>query len=105
MSVGIPLIPYCPAVAGLSSTFNFTTVAVSLNCWATASTVGVNIRQGAHHSAQKSTNTGLPDFSTSCSKDPSLTSRSFSLIYCAPVQITCPYCPCPYLKLLSIGAC
>src|SRR6266545_663144 len=65
---------------GLSSTFNLTTRAVVAYFSATASTVGASIRQGAHHAAQKSTNTGLSDCRTSFSKLLSLTSATFSLI-------------------------
>jgi hypothetical protein len=42
--------------------------------------VGASILHGAHHSAQKSTNTGLLDCNTSFSKELSVTIETFSLI-------------------------
>src|SRR6266487_4987201 len=69
---------------GLSSTFNLTTRALVAYFSATASTVGVNIRHGAHQAAQKSTNTGLSDCKTSFSKLPSLTSATCSFIINSP---------------------
>src|SRR5215831_3802534 len=65
---------------GLSSTFSLTTRALPAYFSATASTVGANMRQGAHQAAQKSTSTGRSDFSTSFSKLLSLTSLTWSLI-------------------------
>src|ERR1700730_18370420 len=41
---------------------------------ASSSTIGAIARQGPHHAAQKSTSTGLSDFSTSESKFASVTS-------------------------------
>ena len=41
-----------------SSTFNFTTLIFPAYAVATSATVGASIRQGLHHSAQKSTITG-----------------------------------------------
>jgi len=43
--------------------------------------VGASMRQGAHHSAQKSTKTGLLELNTSFSKELSLTSFTNSLIF------------------------
>src|SRR6185369_12169435 len=80
IKVGMPLMPYRCAVEVLSSTFTFTTPALSPNCSAIASMVGASMRQGAHHAAQKSTSTGLLDCSTSFSKELSVTSETFSLI-------------------------
>src|SRR6266403_1850789 len=62
IKVGMPLIPYIAAVDGLSSTFSFTTARLPEYCSAIASTVGDNIRQGAHQAAQKSTSTGFFGF-------------------------------------------
>src|SRR6267142_2843604 len=84
IKVGMPLIPYVAAVDGLSSTFSFTTARLPEYCSAIASTVGDNIRQGAHQAAQKSTITGFSDFRTSCSKELSLTSLTLSFIFVVP---------------------
>src|SRR6266849_7386073 len=83
IKVGMLLIPYACAVDGLSSTFSFTTAAFSEYCSAIASSVGASIRQGPHHAAQKSTNTGFSDSRTSCSKELSLTSLTLSFISCS----------------------
>ena len=55
----------------LSSTLIFNNF--TLFSFAISSRTGVTILQGPHHSAQKSSSTGLSDFSTSWSKDASLT--------------------------------
>ena len=47
--------------------------------WGPALAQGASIRQGMHHSAQKSTSTGTSDLSTSASKFPSVNSFTFSL--------------------------
>src|SRR6185312_10107871 len=63
--VGMLLIPYCPETCGLSSTFSFTMVALPAYFSATATSVGARARHGPHHSAQKSTSTGVLDSNTS----------------------------------------
>src|SRR5881394_4011573 len=88
ISVGMPLMPNRCDTDGLSSTFSFTTRALPAYFSATASTVGASMRQGAHHSAQKSTKTGWAALSTSASKLLSLTSVTYSLMYFSP------YSPC-----------
>src|SRR6266446_1324223 len=90
IKVGMPLIPYVAAVDGLSSTFIFTTATLPEYCSAIASTVGDNIRQGAHQAAQKSTSTGFSDFRTSCSKDLSVTSLTLSFIFVIPSYFSFP---------------
>src|SRR5258705_12447968 len=90
IEVGMPLIPYIAAVDGLSSTFSFTTARLPEYCSAIASTVGDNIRQGAHQAAQKSTSTGFSDFRTSCSKDLSFTSLTLSFIFVIPSYFSFP---------------
>src|SRR5689334_23098159 len=57
---------------GFSSTFSFPTVILPAYSAASASTVGERRLQGPHHSAQKSTSTGAPAFSTLSSKFPSV---------------------------------
>ena len=47
-----------PAEFVFSSTFNFTTLIFPAYAVAISATVGASIRQGLHHSAQKSTITG-----------------------------------------------
>ena len=54
--------------AGFSSTFNLPITALPSSSVATASTCGAIMRHGPHHSAQKSTSTGVDDFSTACWK-------------------------------------
>src|SRR5204862_7911390 len=83
----MPLIPKRWDTEGLSSTFSFTTRALPAYFSATASTVGANMRQGAHHSAQKSTSTGRSDDKTSFSNEASLTSATKSLINESPLIV------------------
>src|SRR5438477_11659535 len=52
---------------------------------ASSSTIGPIILQGPHHSAQKSTSTGVSDLSTSCSK---LASVKVT-IFAADIQLQC----------------
>src|SRR5690606_2243814 len=71
-SVGMPRMLYFGGVCGFSSIFNFTTRSRSLYSSAMASSIGAIILQGPHHSAQKSSSTGLSAFNTSCSNVESL---------------------------------
>src|SRR4030042_32117 len=64
ISVGILITPYCRAVSALSSTFTFTKATLPSYSLANSSTSGAIIRQGPHHGAQKSTNTGVFAFKT-----------------------------------------
>src|SRR5499427_3793845 len=66
--VGIDMTPYFEAVFGLSSTFSFTILTLSPIAPAISSSAGAIMRQGPHHSAQKSTTTGPVALSTSASK-------------------------------------
>src|SRR6201986_879004 len=66
--VGIDITPYFDAVFGLSSTLSFTILTFSPIAPAISSSAGAIMRQGPHHSAQKSTTTGPCAFSTSVSK-------------------------------------
>src|SRR5476651_13327 len=68
ISVGIDMMPYFDAVAGFSSTLSLTIFTFSPNAPAISSKAGAIIRQGPHHSAQKSTTTGPVAFKTSASK-------------------------------------
>ena len=64
--------PKRPAVKGFSSTFSLPTMIRPLKSEARASTVGATRRQGPHHSAQKSTKTGVEAWITDASKFPSV---------------------------------
>src|SRR6201986_4211874 len=71
--VGIDITPYFDAVFGLSSTLSFTILTFSPIAPAISSRAGAIMRQGPHHSAQKSTTTGPWALSTSASKSASET--------------------------------
>jgi len=62
------MMPYLEAVCGFSSTFSFTMRTFSPISPETSSRMGATMRQGPHHSAQKSTITGAADLMTSSSK-------------------------------------
>src|SRR5690348_8002504 len=68
IKVGIDITPYFEAVFGLSSTFSLTILTLSPIAPAISSSAGAIMRQGPHHSAQKSTTTGPSALSTSASK-------------------------------------
>src|SRR5919201_1163048 len=68
ISVGIDWMPYLAAVCGFSSTLSLTIFTLPLSVPAISSSAGAIMRQGPHHSAQKSTTTGSVAFSTSESK-------------------------------------
>src|SRR4051794_40406627 len=72
------VMPYSAAMAGLSSTFTLTTSTFSLYSTEISSRMGPSLRHGPHHSAQKSTMTGLSEASTSALKLASVT--SFALL-------------------------
>src|SRR5881409_2915819 len=69
----MPLTRYVEGVTGFSSTFIFTKVILSPCSAASSSRIGATWRHGPHHSAQKSTSTGLSDLRTSTSKLSSVT--------------------------------
>src|SRR5579871_4345692 len=71
--VGIDITPYLEAVRGFSSTLSLTIFTLPLSEPAISSSAGAIIRQGPHHSAQKSTTTAPSDFNTSDSKSASET--------------------------------
>src|SRR3954469_8810935 len=68
ISVGIDMMPYLAAVFGFSSTLSLTILTLSPSCPAISSSAGAIMRQGPHHSAQKSTTTGAVALRTSDSK-------------------------------------
>src|SRR5580700_12154029 len=65
--VGIDMMPYFAAVPGFSSTLSLTILTLPLSDLEISSSAGAIMRQGPHHSAQKSTTTGPLALSTSCS--------------------------------------
>src|SRR3979411_3213398 len=71
--VGIDITPYFDAVFGLSSTFSLTILTLSPIAPEISPSAGPIMRQGPHHSAQKSTTTGPVALSTSVSKSASET--------------------------------
>src|ERR1700739_2783992 len=73
IKVGIDITPYFEAVFGLSSTFSFTILTLSPIAPEISASAGAIMRQGPHHSAQKSTTTGPVALSTSASKSASET--------------------------------
>src|SRR5437868_5582096 len=73
ISVGIDITPYLEAVCGFSSTLSLTILTLSPIAPAISSSAGPIMRQGPHHSAQKSTTTGPVALSTSASKSASET--------------------------------
>src|ERR671926_1927073 len=84
-TAGMDVMPYLAAVAGLSSTLSLTTSTLPACSAAMSSRIGDSMRHGPHHSAQKSTMTGLPAFRTSASKLASVTSFAV-LMGCSPSQ-------------------
>src|SRR5438552_16325797 len=67
INVGIDWMPYFAAVCGFSSTLSLTTFTLPSREPAISSSAGAIWRHGPHHSAQKSTTTGLLAFNTSFS--------------------------------------
>src|SRR2546425_7513834 len=82
--VGIPRIWNLNETFGFSSTLSLPTVTLPAYSLASASTVGPSRLQGPHHSAQKSTSTGAPDFNTLSSKFPSVKVCTFSAAIVSP---------------------
>src|SRR5262249_55202596 len=68
IKVGIDITPYLVAVAGVSSTLSLRIFTLPFMAPEISSSAGAIMRQGPHHSAQKSTTTGSLDLSTSASK-------------------------------------
>src|SRR6186997_1847145 len=62
------MMPYLAAVFGLSSTLSLTILTLSPSAVEISSSAGAIMRQGPHHSAQKSTTTGPLALRTSVSK-------------------------------------
>src|ERR1700758_5150109 len=80
ISIGIDITRNCEAIWGFSSTLSLAILTLPAISVAISSSAGAIMRQGPHHSAQKSTTTGSEDFSTSSAKDTSVT-----LIVLAPI--------------------
>src|SRR5688572_17559534 len=71
--MGMPRTLYLGGVDGFSSMFILRTVTLSLRSAAMSSSAGAICLHGPHHSAQKSTSTGLEALRTSESNDWSVT--------------------------------
>ena len=71
--VGIEEMPYFIAIAPSSSVFNLTIFNLSPCSLEISSKIGPTAQHGPHHSAQKSTNTGVVLFKTTCSKSAAVT--------------------------------
>src|SRR5690606_36539423 len=84
---GMDVMPYLAASSGFSSVLSLTMSSLS---WllAISSSTGAIIRQGVHHSAQKSTSTGLSLFRTFSSKSASVTCWMFPI-----------FTPCMWLEV------
>src|SRR5690348_3551693 len=76
----MPRIPNFGGVCGFSSMLILATLIRSWYSLAISSRIGAIILHGPHHSAQKSSSTGLSDLTTSCSNDASLICLMCSLI-------------------------
>src|SRR3989338_897791 len=76
-SVGMLRMPNFIDTCWLLSTSSLPTFSLPSYSFAISSTAGAIILHGPHHTAQKSTNTGLSDFRTSVSKFASVTSTGF----------------------------
>src|SRR5689334_20822257 len=66
--VGIDIMLYLAAKSPSLSTLTLATLSFPCSSCASSSTIGLSILQGPHHSAQKSTKTGVGEFKTSDSK-------------------------------------
>src|SRR5580704_14387913 len=73
ISVGIDIMPNLAAVPGFSSTLSLTIFTLPLSDLEISSNAGAIMRQGPHHSAQKSTTTGSVALRTSFSNVASVT--------------------------------
>ena len=69
ISVGMLKTLYLEANSPASSTLTLTNFTLPSYSPARSSTTGLTILHGPHHSAQKSTNTGMEEFMTSTSQD------------------------------------
>src|SRR3990167_1294826 len=92
--VGIDIILNLAANSWDSSTLTFATLSLPFKSFAISSTIGLIIRHGPHHSAQKSTKTGKLDLSTSASKFLSVTCATRSEEHTSELQsqsnLVCP---------------
>src|SRR5215469_11939613 len=91
------MMPYLAATPGFSSTLSLTIFTLPLSELEISSNAGAIMRQGPHHSAQKSTTTGPLALSTSLSKVASVTFSTMEYLVFAGVvgsgigcRIDCP---------------
>src|SRR5476649_1706306 len=78
--VGMPRTPYLVGTCGFSSMFSLAMVTLSPNSVDSSSSAGAIMRQGPHHSAQKSTSTGFLASRTSAWKEASDTLMGMMMI-------------------------
>src|ERR1700761_376045 len=78
--VGMPRTPYLVGTCGFSSMFNLAMVIFSASSVESSSSAGAIMRQGPHHSAQKSTSTGFLASRTSAWKEASDTLMGMAVI-------------------------
>jgi hypothetical protein len=83
-SAGMPRTPRTAGLSGFSSTLTFTILTLPAYSAASSSSAGPIWRQGPHHSAQKSTTTGMADLRTSASKVASVTATVFAPMVVSP---------------------
>src|SRR5579863_4408406 len=77
--VGMPRTPYLVGTCGFSSMFNLAMVTLSPSSADSSSSAGAIMRQGPHHSAQKSTRTGFLASRTSAWNEASDTLRGMGV--------------------------
>ena len=82
--MGIEVTPYLIARADSSSVLSFTIFNLSPCSFEISSKIGATARQGPHHSAQKSTKTGIELFYTTSSKFAAVTDGA-ALIFALPL--------------------
>src|SRR5690606_9573145 len=80
-TVGMLRTPYCDAKSWFASTSTLPTTTFPSKSLDNSSIVGPNILHGPHHSAQKSTTTGLSDFNTTSSNVASVISKAISFVF------------------------
>src|SRR5262245_217686 len=104
MTVGMPRTIYRIVTVGFSSTLSLPTVTLPTKSPARESIAGPIARQGPHHSAQKSTSTGVGAFKTSASKLPSVNVTTLSEAIAAFAVLSSGRAPAPTLPVVIQAA-
>src|SRR4051794_30512540 len=86
----MPVTRYCDGTSGFSSTLSLTMSILSPCSAPISARIGATWRHGPHHSAQKSTRTGLSDLRTSASKSASVTAFMSATAVCSIRSMCCP---------------